>query len=473
MLGFRPKTTPYLERPRLLNRLPDSAGHVVWLEAPYGYGKSVLASQWAERLEGEGWRVLWLSLQGQEVKGALSTLLGLPDDLLWSTLLGALWQEPTLLVLEDLEGSETLTPILKDVRGLLLLASRTPLPQPELPRLQTQARLRHLRVADLAFTLPEAKQLFSAVQAEEKDVVMGEAGTVRSEHSAAEVWEQTGGWSLPLHFSLLTGELPEREALLGGVREGLSESVWHEALLLSALPYLPFSAASEASRSLAHSGFAQELETGYRLHPLAADVVQRVYLRDLQEVVRSSLARLETPLQAEALARAQLHSELAALLEANYLLGRDDPYGTIRWDERCAEAGLSARGPGRLLALGWAHAIPGHTATSARHLDDVLRHPAASADQKLSALGWRIFDLPPKHTNSRPSSGSRAKRSSRAAVANAQASFSPTLPLFTSRPAPGTTLRPFRPRRLVISRARRPRPRSAPSDSSRPRRAGS
>lgn len=52
MIGFRPRSTAlFLERPRLLRLLPEEPGYVVWLEAPYGYGKSVLTSQWAARLE--------------------------------------------------------------------------------------------------------------------------------------------------------------------------------------------------------------------------------------------------------------------------------------------------------------------------------------------------------------------------------------------------------------------------------------
>src|SRR5690606_41935379 len=62
MHGFRPQADArYLERRRLLDRLPDEPGYVVWLEAPYGYGKSVLTSQWARELEDGGWSVVWLS----------------------------------------------------------------------------------------------------------------------------------------------------------------------------------------------------------------------------------------------------------------------------------------------------------------------------------------------------------------------------------------------------------------------------
>ena len=40
--------SPLVQRPRLLGRLRDSAASVVLLEAPSGYGKSVLIEQWDE-----------------------------------------------------------------------------------------------------------------------------------------------------------------------------------------------------------------------------------------------------------------------------------------------------------------------------------------------------------------------------------------------------------------------------------------
>jgi DNA-binding SARP family transcriptional activator len=376
MIGFRPKTSElYVERPRLLKLLPDSEGYVVWLEAPYGYGKSVLTSQWAEQLESE-WRVLWLSVGGWDVKTALEKLLELPGETPWGTLLDELWKIPTVLVLEDLEGSEDLNPLLKDVRGLLLIASRNTLPYHELPRLKTQGRLTHLQAKQLAFTPEEAAKLFD------------------HESVAKQAWERSQGWSLPLHFAALTGESPETEALLEGIQESLSEQTWQEALLLSALPYLPFERANSHTKDLAQKGFAQELESGFRLHPLAAEALQNEYLDDIQNVVKQEQNRLPLVLKAEAFARADLLSELEALLgrgmETNFELAITNPQGILTWDKLCRTKPT----PGRLLTLAYAQSVLGQLEAAKQSYEAVVGHEAATPDQKLIALGWWSFDLP-------------------------------------------------------------------------------
>lgn len=373
MLGFRPKASAhYLPRTRLLERLPDSPGYVIWLEAPYGYGKSVLASQWAERLETEGWRVLWLSLQHRRLAPTLAQALGMPAEAPWEALETALWPEPTLLVLEDIESDDGLERLLKEPRGLLLLASRGALYCPELPRLATQGRLIRLSSHDLAFNEAEAVLLF------------GDA------RQARKAWEVAAGWPLPLHFAALTGEAPEGEALLEGVRESLSDQDWQEALLLATLPYLPYPAADEHSLSLTRAGFAQELASGYRLHPLAAEAILRRHLAACRDALRTKMTRLEPFLQAEGLAATRQLEELSALLESDLEFGAADAGSFLRWDALCP----LPRGPVRLLSLAWAQSVSGDLAGAARSYRAVIELPEADAGQKLTALGWWMFDLP-------------------------------------------------------------------------------
>jgi Bacterial transcriptional activator domain len=377
MIGFRPKVSDlYLERPRLLNLLPDSEGYVVWLEAPYGYGKSVLTSQWAQQLEHDHWRILWLSVEGRDLKTALASLVNLPSEILWGTLLDTLWTVPTLVVLEDLEGSEDLNPILKDCRGLLLLASRNTLPYHELPRLQTQQRLVRLQAKQLAFTRDEARPLF------------------KNPNHAHQAWEHSQGWSLPLHFAALTGESPDPEALLEGIQESLSENAWREALLLSVLPYLPYTSANQHSQDLAHKGFAQELESGLRLHPLVAEALQAEHIDDVQRVVQHEYNRLPLVLQAEAYARTNLFNELGDLLEhsieSNFELAITNPQGILTWDQLCQ----TQPDPGRLLTLAYAQSVLGQLESAKKSYETIVAHQAATPEHQLIALGWWVFDLP-------------------------------------------------------------------------------
>jgi DNA-binding SARP family transcriptional activator len=374
MLGFRPKLSElYVERPRLLELLPDSEGYVVWLEAPYGYGKSVLAAQWAKELERDHWRVLWMSVEGRELKPGLATLLELPGEALWGMVLDELWRKPTLLVLEDLSGSEELNPLLKDVRGLLLIASRNTLPYHELPRLATQGRVIHVQAKQLAFTSDEAKALFA------------------DEKSAEQAWQRSQGWSLPLHFAALTGETPDTEALLEGIQESLSPEAWHEALFLSTVPYLPHEAANDHGRELGKAGFAQTLEAGLRLHPLVAETLLNAYQAEAREVLKTQLQRLPVGLQAEALAKVQLLSELSQLLEHNHTLARDYPERLLYWASLCP----SPPGPGRLLALAWSLSTLGKNEAALERLEQALAHPQTTAEQKLIALGWYLSVLAP------------------------------------------------------------------------------
>lgn len=378
MIGFRPKPSAlFLERPRLLRLLPEEPGYIVWLEAPYGYGKSVLVSQWASRLEADAWRVIWLALVDGDPREALAIALGLVESAPWTAVLTALAEEKTLVILEDLENDPhvgaSLGPLLKYAQGLVLLASRKRLRTPELPRARTEGRLIHLQTEQLAFTPEEAAALFG-------------------DRDASPAWQKTRGWSLPLHMAALTGELPDEESLWDGVRESLEFEEWREVLFLSALPYLPGAAADANTLKLASLGFVQALESGFRLHPLAAQAVLAHHADGVQQAVLAGLERLPISLQAEACARSGLLEKLHVLLE-NVDLAREDSVGVMRWHALCGILNQDQLNPRRLLTLSWAYSVTGqHEAAMAAYLG-VAHHPEATPNQRLEALGWALFDL--------------------------------------------------------------------------------
>ncbi|MCS7218207.1 MAG: transcriptional regulator [Thermus sp.] len=284
----------YLERERLLSLLPEEVGFVILLEAPAGFGKSVLAGQLAARL---GWRTLWASALLGKPKALLAQALGLPREAPWAALVEALGQEPTLVVLEDLTGEEDLSPLLRTLPCLLVLASRKPLPHPELAKLLSEGRLVRLGAQELAFTPEEAQALFA-----------GREGW-------AEAHQATGGWPLPLFLSALTGEPPRPEALLRGLRESLSPEEFQEGLLLAALPHLPPEAATLATEGLFRKGLLRKGPEGFRLHGLLREMAQRSLPLEVQEAVRRAAERLPPELLAEAYWGAGLFQDLLELLE--------------------------------------------------------------------------------------------------------------------------------------------------------------
>ncbi|BDG15904.1 BTAD domain-containing putative transcriptional regulator [Thermus brockianus] len=284
----------YLERTRLLDQLPEAVGFAVLLQAPAGFGKSVLAGQLSARL---GMRTLWGSALLGEPRALLAKGLGLPEEAPWGVILEALKAEPTLVVLEDLTGEEALSPLLRTLPCLLVLASRKALPYPELPKLLAEGRLLRLGPEDLAFTLEEAKALF------------GGRGPWEEAHRA------TGGWPLPLFLSALTGKPPEAQALLQGLRESLSEGEFREGLLMAALPFLPQAHATPETESLFQKGLLRLTPEGFRLHGLMKEMALRSLLPEVREAVRGAEGRLPPELLAEAYSASGLTEDLLALLE--------------------------------------------------------------------------------------------------------------------------------------------------------------
>lgn len=362
MMSFRPETgTRYLDRSRLLAVLPDQPGFVVWLEAPYGYGKSVLASQWAASLERDDWRVVWLAADASNIRRTVATGLYLPADSPWEPVLESLWNQKTILVLEDLENlsnHEELVRLLRDDRGLVLLASRGPLASSEIPRLVTSGRLIHLQAEELEFTEQEV------------------AALIPDPRMSRQLWQQAGGWPLPLHFASLTGRLPDGQQLLMGMKASLDDAAWQEVLLLATLPYLPAEASTPITVRLASSGFVQRGTSGYRLHALAAEYILADHAREAATALKQAAQRLPLLLYGEATEKLGALTDLSALLDMpREQLSRKAPEAILRWD------GLV---PGPVSALRHITAATAN-AVLGRHEEAVIRFQAGLDRQELDA----------------------------------------------------------------------------------------
>lgn len=353
----------YLERPRLLERLPEEPGFVVVLEAPAGFGKSILAGQLSARL---GYRTYWASALFGEPRALLARGLGFSGEAPWGPILEALRAEPTLVVLEDLKGDEELSPLLRALPALLVLAGRNPLPYPELPKLLAEGRLVRLGAAELAFTLEEARALF------------GERPGAEEAHRA------TGGWPLPLFLSALTGEPPEPATLLQGLRESLTLEEFREGLLLAALPYLPPELATPATEGLFAKGLLRRLPQGLRLHDLLKGMALQSLKGEVQQAVKGAEGRLPPTLLAQACFQSGLHKDLLELLEKPIQMGL--PSETlVAWREVLERGGPRAR-----LRLGEALLQCG------RREGEALLKPLAEAEDPriaLLACGHLVYHL--------------------------------------------------------------------------------
>jgi len=374
-------TDRFMARERLLARLPDQPGFVIWLQAPYGYGKSVLAAHWALRLEAQQWRVLWCSAAQGSIRRSLSRLLELPDGTAWEAIGDALDDCATAVVVEDLDGDAGLAPLLARVSCLVLLASRRALPIAELPRLATEGRLLHLDASALAFTRDEARSLLG-------DVARGD-----------EAWERTGGWPLLLHLAALTGEMSDGfgPGLLAGMRASLGAAAWDEALLLAAIDRLPRSAAGPATQALVESGFAQRVDDALRIHPLLADLLRAAHADAIRAVVRREAPRLPPLLRGAAFEAAGLLGELARLLDSGSELARQDPQTVLRWDEiappSAASVCTAGQGSHRANQVGQALCLQGRLDEGVRRLQLALDAAGNVPELRVLAAKELVWNL--------------------------------------------------------------------------------
>jgi LuxR family maltose regulon positive regulatory protein len=182
----------FVQRPRLLSRLEESSLPLVLVNAPSGYGKSVLIGQWADR-DPRPYPTLILGDEHNDpamlvasvvtaldaiepASRAVTVALANPDPSLEKVVLPRLGdslkgrQIPFVLVLDDFERINS-APALAVVRTLiahlprgsqLVLATRT---EPELAigRLRVQGGINELGAAELVMTKGECQELLGAL----------------------------------------------------------------------------------------------------------------------------------------------------------------------------------------------------------------------------------------------------------------------------------------------------------------------
>jgi LuxR family maltose regulon positive regulatory protein len=207
-----------VERPRLLSRLEESSLPLILVNAPSGYGKSVLIGQWSERDprpsptlilgdEHNDPAMLISSIVAaldpiEPVAREVGVALANPTPNIKNVVLPRLGdslerrQVPFILVLDDFERIRS-TDALDVVKGLaarlppgsqLVLASRT---EPELAigRLRVQGGINELGAADLIMTKSECRQSLGALglqlKPEQLETLVG----------------RTEGWPAALHLA--------------------------------------------------------------------------------------------------------------------------------------------------------------------------------------------------------------------------------------------------------------------------------
>lgn len=212
-----------LRRPRLLEHLElGVAGPLTLVSAPAGTGKTVLVSDWARRAQAQG-PVAWVTLeardesrsrfwssfaQGLERCGVdvhVPTAQSDPDgldgghvDAMMSALLAHAELQPAgpVVVVLDCDAdisaavAEDLDCLLHRSGGLVRLVIATRV-DPVLPlhRYRLAGTVVEVRMADLAFTLDEARQLMST------------AGVVLSEAALQTIIHRTDGWGAGLRIA--------------------------------------------------------------------------------------------------------------------------------------------------------------------------------------------------------------------------------------------------------------------------------
>jgi LuxR family maltose regulon positive regulatory protein len=449
------KLTPVLGRPGivsrggLLDQLEASAATpVVAIRAPAGYGKTLLAAEWAER---DSRPFMWLSIDRQDndpavlltylavgldrvepidpgvfaalaSRGASITQMVLPR-------LGAALSSkalPVVVVLDDVhllsdhEGLDAVAVLVDHLApgSQLVVISRD---EPRLPvaRWRAEGRLAELGPGDLAMDPLEAGRLLAAARVELAD---GEV---------AELTRRTEGWPVAIYLAALSikTQHPRNGAGVGFEgRERFLVDYLQSALLAGLTPtevrFLTRTAVLErlsgplCDAVLDTTGSAAVLESLERSNLLVVPLDrQRTWYRYhqlFQELLRGQLERSEPELVRELTLRAARWCEQHGLAEAaiGYAMDAGDAdqvargveqvaigvyrsgrLATVqRWFDWFDDHGLIQHYPAVAMLGAWVRALGGHAATAERWADAAERGSYRGMLPDGSSIdGWRAL----------------------------------------------------------------------------------
>ena len=450
------KLTPAPTRPglvsrvQLLDRLEASAATpVVAMSAPAGYGKTVLAVEWAKH---DPRPFVWLSIDRHDndptvlltylavgldraepidpavfralaSRGASITKMVLPP------LATALSSKalPVVLVLDDLqllhdqEGLDALAVLVDHLPpgSQLAVLSRG---EPQLPmaRWRAEGRLAELGPADLAMNQQEAGSLLAAARVELAD---GEV---------AELTRRTEGWPVALYLAALS--LKARHSRNGArVRFGGRERLLVDYLQSELLAHLPPERVAFLTRTavlerlsgplcdavLDITGSAELLEglersnllvvpldrqrDWYRYHPLFRELLRGKLERHEPELARELTRRAARWCQDQGLVEAAIgygmeagDADLVARGVERAAIGvyRSGRLATVqRWFDWFDDRGLIQQYPAVAMLGAWTQALGGHATAAERWADAADRgtYEGLLPDGSASIAGWRAL----------------------------------------------------------------------------------
>jgi LuxR family transcriptional regulator, maltose regulon positive regulatory protein len=450
------KLTPPFERPGMVSRISildrleaSAATPVVAICAPAGYGKTVLAAQWAKR---DPRPAVWLSIDGHDNDPAvLLTYLAVGLDQVEPidpTVLGALASRgasmaetvvprlgaalsakalPVVVVLDDVQ-------LLHDQEGLdavavlvdhlppgsqLVVISRGVPPLP-VARWRAEGRLAEFGPADLAMGAQEAGLLLRA------------AGLTVPDTGVTELLRRTEGWPVALYLAALS--IKTRPAGHGGGigfggRDRLLVDYLRSVLLSRLSPtevrfltrtavldqlsgplcdaVLSTTGSAEILASLERSNLLVVPLDGqrewYRYHPLFRELLRGQLERDEPELVSELIRRAARWCRDHGLAEAAIDYAMdagdadlvaRAVEQVAVPVYRSGRLATVqRWLDWFDQRGLIQQYPAVAVVGAWIQALGGHAAAAERWADAAERgsYQGILPDGSASIDGWRAL----------------------------------------------------------------------------------